>query len=49
VPPKKARAPLPFIAWDANDHTRLWRSQNLKVLCRKLTKHGVSGLLECSH
>ncbi|KIK73193.1 hypothetical protein PAXRUDRAFT_179034 [Paxillus rubicundulus Ve08.2h10] len=56
MPPKKAKAPLPPIAWDANNHELIWqliaeimKPQNLKVLCRKLTKHEVSGLLEHSH
>ncbi|KIK71829.1 hypothetical protein PAXRUDRAFT_22772 [Paxillus rubicundulus Ve08.2h10] len=46
MPPKKAKAPLPPIAWDANNHELIWqliaeimKPQNLKVLCRKLTKH----------
>ncbi|KIK73643.1 hypothetical protein PAXRUDRAFT_177888 [Paxillus rubicundulus Ve08.2h10] len=56
MPPKKTKAPLPPIAWDANNHGLVWqliaeitKPQNCKVLCGKLTKHEVSGLLECSH
>ncbi|KIJ10967.1 hypothetical protein PAXINDRAFT_16117 [Paxillus involutus ATCC 200175] len=46
MPLKKIKAPLPPIAWDANDHGLIWqliveimKPQNLKVLCKKLTKH----------
>ncbi|KIK77625.1 hypothetical protein PAXRUDRAFT_166237, partial [Paxillus rubicundulus Ve08.2h10] len=53
---QKARAPLPFITWDANGNALVWqliaeitKPQNLKVLCGKLTKHEVSGLLKHSH
>ena len=48
MPPKKAKAVLPSIAWDADDNVLVWqliaeitKPANLKVLCGK-TKHEVS-------
>ncbi|KIM68061.1 hypothetical protein SCLCIDRAFT_999323 [Scleroderma citrinum Foug A] len=55
MPPKKAKAVLPSIAWDADDNALVWqliaeitKPANLKVLCGKTKHENTSGETKAS-